>query len=648
LNEAAQEFKDSDDTVVRPEEMLSIAVILTALLDEFQQAPTGGFDKFTGSAEIEERFRAAIVEGDVLRFLEEPDPSKPERSRRIESPREYLLTNRAVEGGQADGDPYLLAARRKLDLLRLAFADDCEPALARCVEDLLRCEAIFHTSLTQGSRAGLSEFLIRAKRLGRLRKAVPDRTRAVIRHGLPYLSRGTRLSGIELRTAEQNDGHTNVEHLANSLDQQFAGYEEALDGMEAARHPKASWPICLIRGPQVTEVSSMPGVAGEQPRFDLRELFTIVDLTADLLVRYPAASRLVPGLDVAGDEDAVPSWCFYLLFRAFQERLSRAPGGIGPISYRVHAGESFHSPLQGLRRIYEAVRWVIPQDSTARLGHGLALSHSPRELNGDGIRTQPRDEALDDLVWAWSRLRDDGANDFLADLLGEAIVQIGQAHYGVEGARDPSDYEAAYRQRFSQEALLRVGMVTPSTTKPDGPLTLGTTLRERPDASVADKLLLAYLTRRSLREPSGGPLIDPVWLKQVTDAVRPLVVETVRNRNAVIEVCPTSNLVIAEIDDYRRHPIHEWLANGLRVTINTDDPGLFWVTLLDEYGYVWSSSPESAGQRLETFGQIQKLSRDLMDSCPDAATNLERVREVRKAWSEMKEQRRLDGVRSRA
>ena len=50
-----------------------------------------------------------------------------------------------------------------------------------------------------------------------------------------------------------------------------------------------------------------------------------------------------------------------------------------------------------------------------------------------------------------------------------------------------------------------------------------------------------------------------------------------------LNVCPTSNVMLKVCADYKTHPIHTLFANGVRVTINTDDLLIFHSTLSEEY-----------------------------------------------------------------
>ncbi|MFQ5777754.1 MAG: adenosine deaminase [Terriglobia bacterium] len=69
----------------------------------------------------------------------------------------------------------------------------------------------------------------------------------------------------------------------------------------------------------------------------------------------------------------------------------------------------------------------------------------------------------------------------------------------------------------------------------------------------------------------------------------PELLQHLREKGIPLEVCPTSNRRTGALaqqtggDDLRRHPLVDYCRRGLRVTLNTDDPGLFETTLNDEY-----------------------------------------------------------------
>ncbi len=60
------------------------------------------------------------------------------------------------------------------------------------------------------------------------------------------------------------------------------------------------------------------------------------------------------------------------------------------------------------------------------------------------------------------------------------------------------------------------------------------------------------------------------------------IVKNARDSGIVFEVCPTSNVLIGSVDSLSKHPIREMLNQNLRVTLSTDDPGLFLINLEQE------------------------------------------------------------------
>lgn len=60
-------------------------------------------------------------------------------------------------------------------------------------------------------------------------------------------------------------------------------------------------------------------------------------------------------------------------------------------------------------------------------------------------------------------------------------------------------------------------------------------------------------------------------------------VDELRERQIPLEVCPTSNVCLKVVPDFAGHPLPRLLAEGLYVTLNSDDPPMFNTTLTDEY-----------------------------------------------------------------
>lgn len=63
----------------------------------------------------------------------------------------------------------------------------------------------------------------------------------------------------------------------------------------------------------------------------------------------------------------------------------------------------------------------------------------------------------------------------------------------------------------------------------------------------------------------------------------PALVDELRARRIPLEVCPSSNVCLGVVESLAAHPLPQLIAEGLYVTINSDDPPLFDTSLNDEY-----------------------------------------------------------------
>jgi adenosine deaminase len=81
--------------------------------------------------------------------------------------------------------------------------------------------------------------------------------------------------------------------------------------------------------------------------------------------------------------------------------------------------------------------------------------------------------------------------------------------------------------------------------------------------------------------------VEALGAERVGHGVRILeddsVVELVRDRRIPLEVCPTSNVMTGVVSSIEHHPLPALLAEGLVVTLNSDDPAMFDSPLAGEY-----------------------------------------------------------------
>jgi adenosine deaminase len=80
--------------------------------------------------------------------------------------------------------------------------------------------------------------------------------------------------------------------------------------------------------------------------------------------------------------------------------------------------------------------------------------------------------------------------------------------------------------------------------------------------------------------------VDILGAKRIGHGIRsiedPKLVEELARRKICLEICPTSNWLTRCVTDLRHHPLPKILRAGVPVCINTDDPGIFGVTMSGE------------------------------------------------------------------
>jgi adenosine deaminase len=184
-------------------------------------------------------------------------------------------------------------------------------------------------------------------------------------------------------------------------------------------------------------------------------------------------------------------------------------------------GLSFRDQLAALNR---ARRWAAAQKGTVL------------NLVIDIPRTIPAEEGLLVADWAISAMGD-----------GVAALGLG----GPEADNPPERYHAAFA-RARSAGLARV----PHAGETAGPASIRGAL----DVLNADRLGHGV---RCLEDPT--------------------LVAELRRRQVPLEVCPTSNICLGVVSRLADHPLPRLLAEGLYVTLNSDDPPMFNTSLTDEY-----------------------------------------------------------------
>jgi adenosine deaminase len=87
--------------------------------------------------------------------------------------------------------------------------------------------------------------------------------------------------------------------------------------------------------------------------------------------------------------------------------------------------------------------------------------------------------------------------------------------------------------------------------------------------------------------PSVWEAVDGLKVTRVGHGFRafedPEVVELLVKREVVLEFCPISNVRTGSVASFEVNPIRGLMDAGVKVCVNTDDPGMFGTDIIDEY-----------------------------------------------------------------
>lgn len=316
-----------------------------------------------------------------------------------------------------------------------------------------------------------------------------------------------------------------------------------------------------------------------------------------------------------------------------------------------HVGEDFRHLLSGLRAIHEVIEFFKPLPGD-RLGHAIALALEP-EVWAAQVGYQavlPMQEWLDTLVWIHYLL---GPGHDLIGLLGveDQIQYYSRKIYGKSEPGGRNRRQKSEERDWMPITLYdswRLRQIDPCGLDPSHLVNNKFRIRQRGQgaehrrwAEVQTRVLnevdqhvgteAAYLLVKlywyspRVREIGDNIItIDmqdrkDLWLAVCREAQQNLQ-NLVRDRQLVVEVNPTSNRIIGPMDRIADHPIFKLtldqqhhLAREIRVTINTDDPGIFATSLPHEF-YLLGESLISRGvsepEVVKWLNWLRKNGRD--------------------------------------
>lgn len=432
---------------------------------------------------------------------------------------------------------------------------------------------------------GLDGFVARFRKASALRKLGSDGETARIERSLMRLWCGGFSSRMELRKNIDvpGDAPATMSGIGAELLHDVALYIGS--ALEIRHKTKADLVVSL---PISFQKASFHGSLG----WNLGGYLAAAEALSQLVLREPDVASALGGVDVVGLEAQTPNWVLSLAYQWLERRIDQSDSFI----FSAHAGEQYPNIWTGLRRIGE---WLVHFPAVSRIGHCLALGDS--DVNGGPPSAV---EALMDAVWALEFTRSGELAAFACDL-ADFLAPVCRV-------RSIDDVVNSVRTVYSLDAMTELGFVPRARRH----TVFDVVDFYPPIPRCTFTAEQNWLALRIIGVGRDGKVLPdqamPFALRQRYMSMMPLVLEELRegviNRigDRVVECCPTSNVAIGHVKDYEDHPLWRFVEWGLHVTVSTDDPGLFGVTLLSEYLRLWSSS-ELGNQRNDAvFGEIAR------------------------------------------
>jgi hypothetical protein len=363
---------------------------------------------------------------------------------------------------------------------------------------------------------------------------------------------------------------------------------------------------------------------------------------AELIQAVPSSLWLIRGLDVANDELAVPTWVLapifrYVLDEAAKASLREEEGAGPPLRLTAHVGEDFRHLMEGMRRIYEQVHY-IHGNTRGRLGHAVALGVDPQGwAESVGSILMPAEERLLDLIFEWRlyskyRIRPEFA----------ATAPAGRVSAIENKVRELSDLIYG-KCRYSVDALaeahhtLHRFLVPPfaENTVIDGALDTFRNGVERirnwssPERQIHSRDEVTEIFEKYFEDEStfrrGQTLVDvtvsPDEVAALT-AVQYGLRRGIAHSGIVIEVNPSSNLLIGDLLDFRHHPILRLFPPvsepgdppPVLIALGSDDPLTFSTSLLQEYTLLHQAACAAGYPERVVQDWLESIRRNGMDA----------------------------------
>lgn len=329
------------------------------------------------------------------------------------------------------------------------------------------------------------------------------------------------------------------------------------------------------------------------------------------------------GIDAANEEIR----CRPEIFAPFYRAIRSLNLGIGQT---FHVGEDFTSLVDGLRAIYEAVHYLNLKDGN-RIGHGSALATDIDKyylLKGKQVISTKQD-ALDDFCFIYNIVQSNADYEVLCSKLKLEAKSLLEDIYGfvnfdayissLEMRGDHPDVYAIHpvvntyaKQLLKWKAKRKLYYINNAPSAQ---------YSSAWDSSDSLEYIFDYHFLHNVRRKGNETYIYRVdeATKSAIKYVQDSLAEIISSKKIGIETNPTSNYFIGPFVDFEDIPAISFIdgemsKKDLLITVGTDDPGLFFTNLRNEYNSLIYHYVEEKGEKQRL---IKKKMKELAQKSID-------------------------------
>jgi adenosine deaminase len=314
-----------------------------------------------------------------------------------------------------------------------------------------------------------------------------------------------------------------------------------------------------------------------------------------------------------------------------------------------HAGEDFYDIIDGLRAIDEAILFLQLKHGD-RIGHGVALGIDPEKYYKDRTIAMPLQNILDNCAWILYCIKKFGMN-ISTSFYAQLISQFNES------------FNKLYNNCSTTEKMISPDLNTYIEAwklRGDNPICYFDEIKQETDVKEIIKQHLHHVTEWekynfcyrekycnmnaniyslyhkyhfdfNFKEVAKEPeelKIDGKYIKEYIALVKQIQIimkNLVLNKGVAIESNPSSNFLISKLDNimelpiFNMFPIDESENDFLRlnVSVNTDDQGVFFTSLVKEYTLLagaLQNEVDSNGHRKYSDDKILNWIKHLIDN----------------------------------